>query len=45
MEFTMDCIIICGFDLSRGKTFHCFNFPLSEYRGRVGESVWFGLGW
>ena len=39
----MDCKVICGFDLSHGKMFHCFDFPLSEYRGRVGESNCFGL--
>ena len=30
VEFTMDCKVICGFDLSHGKTFPCFDFPLLE---------------
>ena len=29
VEFTMDCKVICGFNLSNGKKFHCFDFPIT----------------
>ena len=36
VEFTMDCKVIYGFDLSLSKRFHCFNF---HCRGRGVESM------
>ena len=45
MEFAMDCKVIYGFKLSLGKTFHCFDFPLSEYRWSRQKCLVWTLGW